>query len=147
MSNIFCSDNFRTFFKELTSVNYDCIDDMNLQMKKSIKILVDDMNIGQLTCVHMLPKSAKVPEAKHELMVYYTNGTGFEDECFEKNYATGEGGFVTITINPKTDVSWSDEELEEIEFLSDVIFTLNSKTRLVEKVKHFSMIFDTHMKH
>lgn len=138
MMGMLTSDSFKEFVKVVVSDNYISIPQMEANLKKHIEIIAKEINLGQLSSIYIAPPTPQNPEGVKLFNILYYSPEGFGSEPYEKNYGTGEGGTITLTFNTCGDREWTDEELKELDMLSDFIYILSSKARLTSKVIEMS---------
>ncbi|MBQ0040040.1 MAG: hypothetical protein KBS64_06410 [Treponema sp.] len=139
---ILTSDNFKKFLREVTNDSYISIKEYEEGLKKHLNILSKDLNLGQLSCVYIAPKTPHNPDGHRSFNILYISPDGFSSDAYEKEYGTGEGGTITLTYNTLPNREWTDEEYEELDMLSDFLLILSSKARLTSKVIEMTSVIN-----
>ncbi|MCQ2240997.1 hypothetical protein [Treponema sp.] len=140
MAELLTSDCFKEFVKAVVADNYISIPQMEVHLKKHIDLIAKQINLGQLSSVYIAPPTPQNPDGVKIFTILYYSSEGFGSEPYEKNYGTGEGGTITLTFNTCGDRDWTDEELKELDMLSDFIYILSSKARLTSKIIEMSNV-------
>lgn len=130
-----CSEKFRVFYDSIVSKDFVSVIDIQAEIKKSIGDVAEEIKLGQITGIYIAPPNPHSPQGVREMSLYYVNPDGFEDDPYVKNYGTGEGGSLSMTMNPIEGYEWSEEELKQVDFLCDVIVQMSYKVRLQMIVK------------
>lgn len=140
MEGLLTTDSFKEFIKAIISDNYISTQQMEIGLKKHIGLIAKQINLGQLSSIYIAPPTPHNPNGIKNFNILFYSTDGFGNEPYEKNYGTGEGGTVTLTFNTRGDSEWTDEELKEIDMLSDFIYLVSTKARLTSKVIEMSEI-------
>ena len=143
MNGILTSENFKKFMENITVDNYSNIKDMESGFKKHLQLISKEIKLGQISIVNMAPKAPQSPEGLRSFQMRYSAPEGFEDEPYEENFGTGEGGTMTLTFNPLPDVEWTEAELKEIDLIGQIFFIVSTKTRLTQKVIEMTGIINS----
>ena len=129
MNGILTSENFKKFMENITVDNYSNIKDMESGFKKHLQLISKEIKLGQISIVYIAPKTPQNPEGLRSFQILFIAPEGFEDEPYEENFGTGEGGTMTLTFNPLPDVEWTEAELKEIDLIGQIFFIVTTKTR------------------
>lgn len=143
MNGILTSENFKKFMENITVDNYSNIKDMESGFKKHLQLISKEIKLGQISVVYIAPKTPQNPEGLRSFQILFIAPEGFEDEPYEKNFGTGEGGTMTLTFNPLPDVEWTEAELKEIDLIGQIFFIVSTKTRLTQKVIEMTGIINS----
>lgn len=143
MNGILTSENFKKFMENITVDNYSNIKDMESGFKKHLQLISKEIKLGQISIVYIAPKTPQNPEGLRSFQILFIAPEGFEDEPYEENFGTGEGGTMTLTFNPLPDVEWTEAELKEIDLIGQIFFIVSTKTRLTQKVIEMTGIINS----
>ena len=143
MNGILTSENFKKFMENITVDNYSNIKDMESGFKKHLQLISKEIKLGQISIVYIAPKTPQNPEGLRSFQILFIAPEGFEDEPYEENFCTGEGGTMTLTFNPLPDVEWTEAELKEIDLIGQIFFIVSTKTRLTQKVIEMTGIINS----
>ncbi len=125
-----CSEKFRVFYNSIVSRDFSSVQEIQTEIKKIVGDVAAEIKLGQISGIYIAPPNPHSPQGVREMYLYYVNPDGFEDDPYVKNYGTGEGGSLSMTMNPVEGYEWSEEELKQVDFLCDVIVQMAYKVRL-----------------
>lgn len=127
-----CSNKYYLFWENI-SQNITTIEALVHQLIEHLPSLADTIKLGKMTL--------SIPDNQHESGVF-AHPQGYHEKPVTEQFTSKACGTVLITCFPQKDYSWSDDELEDIHFLSQSIFILYEKVRLASQVQA-SMITDS----
>lgn len=101
-------------------------------MKEAVLDIADDIKLGYLRMIVNSPANSLEFQGIQDRSVIYRDENGYNDgNGLRQTFVTDDWGILQIEIYPKPEMSWSDDEEDEIVFLIKIIFDLISKTRAV----------------
>ena len=129
-----CSKIYKDFFDKVKALTYSMPEHME-DISREFDAVANELHIGKFTETYVRPKvdfDAKETQNKATL---YIRTEGFGDVSKDFYYVTGEKGRVVLSIFPTRGYSWSEEELEDLEFIADSIYLLGARIQLLNHVK------------
>ncbi len=130
MGVILATSNFRTFFLAAAEEAGNVEDYMD-KLKTNFHDVARDMHLGYMELSVNSPSTALIlNELKYKYNLY-TNENGYKSDAgVRETFVTNDFGIIQLEAYPEEGYNWTPEELDELEFLFNVIYECVSKNRL-----------------
>lgn len=124
------SEELCEFFDSLHG-NVSCADEVFLSAAGVFSPIADKLNIGRLDVALDAPKTLIDPHGKHISSSIYRYSAGYDDRPVHYDFFTGEGGKAEFNVYPRTGILWSDETLNEVKLIVQILIVLGGRGRLM----------------
>lgn len=126
-----CDNNFRLFFEELMNENTDNLPDFNKKIANSLKHVAEEANLGKLEMKLVTPVSPFEISGNniHEEVLFCDEGYN-ENQVVTREYKTGDNGKFNVSVYPKKNVTWNEDEKATIYFLCGNMIMFGGRSRL-----------------
>lgn len=135
-----CSNEFLDFFMAIPDA-MDSIEELSGYIAKAITPVCDMCEIGKIELCLNNPKSPFEERIKDNITMLYCYSEGYADNCIHNIYTTHSGGSAEVIFYPRKQVVWNDDELEYLNFLSNIVNMLCGKAGLA-KLARISAVTD-----
>ena len=139
MGNILCSDGFMKFFSAVKG-NVPDIDHMMNMISSAIEPAAKEIFLGKLEISISSPSSIFSPAEIFDTRRIYLSGKGFEDCPQTESCRMGEDSMLTLKAYPEKGRQWDASQREAVSFLSEIIFLLSGRSRLMGMAEKAAMI-------
>ncbi len=134
MSSLICSENFREFFNNVEKTGLS-LDEYSVLVGSNLPLIADELHLGRLKSIFVVPSSPVTPKGESAELIVYSSPAGYEDDAYTYNQRTGDGGKISLIVNPVKGYHWTDDEKDEIDFLCHNMYVLYGKVRLSDIVQ------------
>lgn len=134
---ILCSNGFQKFF-EAIQVNFSSEDETMQMIRDSFHYIAEEIPIGKLTAQIAAPQTILEPAGKNSTISVVCCEL-CEDVPYTETFHTAENGSAVISSYAQKGHLWTDEEKDSLRFLSQIIFLLCGRSRLIRLMQRTSV--------
>ena len=130
MNDVLGNEGFKAFYKKLSD-NYDSSGDFMTYVSDAVSMIAEPLLIGDCELLLNSPSTPFDLMGIHERRTIYKSDKGYDQNGgIRETYVTNDFGIIQVEVYPLPDVKWSDDDNEEIEFLTQVIYDACLRVRL-----------------
>lgn len=118
---MFCSNELKQFL-EMMYKPIRTNEELLVNVRRAISYLEDGLEIGKVLIELSVPKTKLRTQTQNFTGILYERAGANEENPLMQSFRTGDGGQVVITIYSVTGHIWTEEELDVLKIVSNVIF-------------------------
>lgn len=141
MDAILCSENFRKFFIRIIEGTPSVAEFIDT-LSEEIPLISEELNLGRIDLeVDKSLASDDIQSSGAKDQTIFAASSYNYDSKYERSFSTGDNGRINITAFPSGDNEWSESEISALDFLSNILFALYTKTRQFHEIRSLA-VFD-----
>lgn len=125
---------YRKFFDKVKEMTYDMREFISV-LSEAFPETAKALHIGRGEEIFKAPVTTININGINERAVFYDDPEGCGAECREFSFRTGEGGSLCIKFYPIKDHSFTEEEISDLEFLSENLFILGGRVQMLNAIR------------
>lgn len=135
-----CSNELYKFFMAIPDT-MGSIEELAGRIAKTVPPICDMFDIGKIELCLNQPQSPYEECIKNNITMLYCFADGYMDKPVSTTYSTHSGGTAEVRLFPREAVVWNNDDLEALQFLSNIINMLCGKAGLA-KLARISAVTD-----
>ena len=136
--SILCTELYRSFFGKIKEMTFD-MNDFISKVSQSFGDIASALNIGKCGEAFTAPQTNLNINGLSRSAVFYTSDEGFDDRPEVYSFRTGEGGSLSVVFYPKPNYRWTEDELNELEFLAENLFILGGRVQILGAMRKITV--------
>ncbi len=134
MSNMLCSDNFKSFFNNIERIGVP-LESLTELIGNELSLIAKDIRLGRMVGEFHIAPTPYNENGNVGIKEFFLSAKGYDSSEVTTRFATGDNGLVILTSYPEAGVKWDKELLDEINFLHKVLFVILGRSRLTDIIK------------
>lgn len=135
-----CSNELYKFFMAIPDT-MGSIEELAGRIAKTVPPICDMFDIGKIELCLNQPQSPYEECIKNNITMLYCFADGYMDKPVSTTYSTHSGGTAEVRLFPREAVVWNNDDLDALQFLSNIINMLCGKAGLA-KLARISAVTD-----